>query len=345
MLAYRYHPGVKTLVQEELDRPQPGPNDAVLKVRAAGVCHSDLHVLDGEVGFLKNVFTMGHEVCGELVEMGSEVPSTFKKGALYAVHGPNPCGNCTYCRTGRDNLCNGPGRDYIGLGADGGYTDFIQVPARNIVEVPDGVPPEVAAVATDAVLTPYHAFKTLANLRQGDSVLVVGLGGLGLNGVQIARTLGAHVIACDLREETLHLAKQFGADEVFSAKEIEEKLKNKKVDVVGDFVGSEATFLQAQKLVRPGGMIAAIGLAAAQVPFLPMNSVSLEIRVQGSFWGTSVELAEVLRHIAAGSIRPQVETHALGDINHWIEELRQGRVKSRIALRPGAAEARHPRAA
>lgn len=103
MVAYRYRPGEKTLLKEELDRPTPGPNDALLRVTAAGVCHSDLHALDGEVTFLKNAFTMGHEVCGELIEIGSEVPANiFKMGALYAVHGPNPCGNCNYFGTERN---------------------------------------------------------------------------------------------------------------------------------------------------------------------------------------------------------------------------------------------------
>jgi propanol-preferring alcohol dehydrogenase len=345
MLSFRYHPGEKALVKEEIDRPKPGPNDAILRVRSAGVCHSDLHVLEGEVPFLKNVFTMGHEVCGELVEVGSEVPGTFKKGALYAVHGPNPCGNCNYCRTGRDNLCDSPTRAYIGLGADGGYAEFIKVPARNIVEVPGGVAPEVAAVATDAVLTPWHAFKTLANIRQGDTVLVIGLGGLGMNGMQIARALGAHVIASDMRESSLDMAKQLGADEVFHSKELEEKIKGRKVDVVGDFVGRESTFEQAQKLVRPGGIVSAVGLGSLTVPFMPMIVASYEIRVQGSFRGTSVELKEVLRYIAEGKIRPQVETGELEGVNHWIEELKNGRVRSRMALMPKAGESKQPRAA
>lgn len=346
MLAYRYHPAKKTLVKEELDKPKAGPNDAVLRIRSAGVCHSDLHVLDGEVPFLKNVFTMGHEVCGELVEVGSEVPSySLKKGALYAVHGPNPCGNCDYCRTGRDNLCNSPNRAYVGLGADGGYSEFLKLPARNIVEVPEGVSPEVAAVATDAVLTPWHAFKALANIRQGDMVLVIGLGGLGMNGMQIAHALGAHVIASDLRESSLDMARQLGADEVFHSKELEEKVKGRKIDVVGDFVGRESTFAQAQNLVRPGGIVSAVGLGALQVPFMPMIMASNEVRVQGSFWGTSVELKEVLRYIADGRIRPQVETGKLEDVNHWIDELRNGRVKSRMALTPEAVRAEKPKAA
>jgi propanol-preferring alcohol dehydrogenase len=327
-----------------MEQPTAGPNDAILKVRAAGVCHSDLHVLDGEVPFLKDTFTMGHEVCGELVETGSEVPDTFKEGALYAVHGPNPCGNCHYCRTGRDNLCDSPSRAYIGLGADGGYAEYIKVPARNIVEVPPGVSAEVAAVATDAVLTPWHAFK-LANVRQGDTALVLGLGGLGMNGMQIAHALGAHVIASDMRESSLEMARRLGADEVFHSKELEEKLKGRKIDVVGDFVGVEPTFKQAQSLVRPGGIVSAVGLGALQVPFMPMTIASYEIRVQGSFWGTSVELKEVLQYIAEGRIQPQVETGKLDDVNHWIDELKHGRVKSRMALQPKAVSARLPSAA
>lgn len=345
MQAFRYHPGKKTLIQEEIDKPKAGPNDAILRVRSAGVCHSDLHVLDGEVPFLKNAFTMGHEVCGELVEVGDEVPATFKKGALYAVHGPNPCGNCAYCRTGRDNLCDSPSRAYIGLGADGGYSEFIKVPARNIFEVPAGVSPEVAAVATDAVLTPWHAFKTLANINQGDTVVVIGLGGLGMNGVQIARALGAHVIASDVRESCLEVAQQLGANEVFHSKELEEKLKGHKIDVVGDFVGRESTFKQAQVLVRPGGIVAVVGLGSLTVPLMPMIVAANEIRVQGSFWGTSMELKEVLRYIADGKIRPQVDTGKLEDINHWIDELKHGRVRSRMALLPKAAEAKRPKAA
>jgi alcohol dehydrogenase, propanol-preferring len=345
MLAYRFHPGERTLFKEEVDQPEPGPNDAILRVRSAGVCHSDLHVLDQEVPFLRNAFTMGHEVCGELIKTGSEVPETFKKGALYAVHGPNPCGNCNYCRTGRDNLCDSPSRAYIGLGADGGYADYIKVPARNIAEVPAGVSPEVAAVATDAVLTPWHAFKTLANIRQGDSVLCIGLGGLGMNGMQIAHALGAYVIASDMRETSLEMATQLGADEVFHSRELEEKLKGRKIDVVGDFVGREATFKQAQTLVRPGGIVAAVGLGSLQVPFLPMIIASNEIRVQGSFWGTSVELKQLLRYIADGKIKPQVDTGKLEDVNHWLEELKNGRVRSRMALMPEVAEARQPEAA
>lgn len=345
MLAYRYHPGETRIFKEEMDRPQPGPNDALLRIHAAGICHSDLHVLEGGVTFLKNAFTLGHEVCGELIQTGSAVPEGFKKGALYAVHGPNPCGNCEYCRTGRDNLCDGPDRAYIGLGADGGYTEFLRVPARNLVEVPSGVSAEVAAVSTDAVLTPYHALKTLAQVRHGDTVLAIGLGGLGMNGIQIARELGAHVIASDLRESSLEMARQMGAHEIIHSKDLQEQMKGRKIDVVGDFVGQETTFKQAQTLVRPGGTVLVVGLGSPQVPLMPMIVAAYEIRVQGSFWGTSVELKEVLDWVAQGRIRPQVEAGKLEEIEHWFDELKNGRVQSRIVLKPMAAQATQPKVA
>ncbi|MBI2816181.1 MAG: zinc-binding dehydrogenase [Acidobacteria bacterium] len=336
MFAARYEPGRKSLIVQDIPTPELRPHEVLLKIQAAGICHSDLHVLDGEVPF-PNSFTMGHEGCGQLVEKASEAPADLKIGGTYAVHGPNPCGNCVYCRTGHDNLCNDPGRSWIGLGEDGAYADYLKVAARNVVEVPAGVSPAVAAVATDAVLTPYHAMKTLANIRMEQTVLVLGLGGLGSNGVQIALALGAYVIASDIRDSSLELARTLGAHEVVHAQELDGKVKGKKIDVVADFVGRESTFTQAQMLVRPGGIILLIGLGASNVPLATVAAAGSEIRVQGSFWGTSVELGELLRHIADGKIRPEVETGNLEDVSNWLEELRSGKVRSRMALVPKVA--------
>jgi propanol-preferring alcohol dehydrogenase len=174
-------------------------------------------------------------------------------------------------------------------------------------------------------------------VRSGDTVLVIGLGGLGLNGVQIARALGAHVIASDMRESSLEMARGFGAHEVLHARELVQRLERSKVDIVGDFVGHETTFQQAQSLVKPGGIISVIGLASPRVPLMPMLMATYEIRVLGSFWGTSIELQEVLNAIASGTIRPQVDPGQLEDVNHWMEELKSGRVRSRMALIPKAA--------
>lgn len=333
MFAARYKPGQKTLSIEDVPKPKPGPREVLLKVRAAGICHSDLHVLAGEVGYTHS-FTMGHEGCGEVEEKGSEVKTEFKKGVLYAVHGPNPCGDCSYCRTGYDNLCNGPGRTYIGLGSDGAYADYMVVPARNIVEVPAGISPEVAAVATDAVLTPYHAIKALGEVGTNTKVLVIGLGGLGMNGLQVALALGADVTVSDLRDSSLEMARKLGAKKVINAKELEKQLKPQSFDVVVDFVGRDSTFLQSQTFVRAGGTIVLVGLGSAQVPVVGTPLISYQVRVQGSFWGTHEEMKEIYALIAEGKIKPQVQTAPLKDVNHWLEELEAGKIPSRMALIP-----------
>lgn len=332
MLAARYKPGQKELVMEEVEQPKPGYGEVVLKVAAAGICHSDLHILEGGFPF-PQPFTMGHEGAGTVAAVGEGVQG-LEQGAVYAVHGPNPCGNCTYCREGRDNLCNGPNRAPIGLGMDGAYAEYLKVPARNLIKVPAGVAPAVAAVATDAVLTPYHALKTIAGVRLGDVVLVIGLGGLGLNGVQVAKALGAYVIAVDVVPAKLEMARQLGANEVYEANKASEALKGRLIDVAADFVGIEATASQVQTLVKPGGTIVLVGLGALSFPLINARISPSEIKMLGVFWGTSLELHELLDLIAAGKIQPQVETYPLREVNEGLKKLRQGQVNARLALIP-----------
>ncbi|WP_413586752.1 zinc-binding dehydrogenase [Bdellovibrio sp. HCB274] len=332
MFAARYVPGQKELSLTDVPKPKPGPQDVILKVRAAGICHSDLHVLHGEVPY-KESFTMGHEACGEVVETGSQVTEKFAPGDLYAVHGPNPCGHCNFCRSGHDNLCNDPSRTFIGLGQDGAYAEYMKVPARNIVKVPKGISPEVAAVATDAVLTPYHAIKAMGQVQMGSKVMIIGLGGLGMNGIQIALALGANVTACDLKEPNLEMAKSFGVQTVINSKNLS-VLEPQSYDVVIDFVGLEATFKDAQNFVKPGGTIVLVGLGSATAPVTTASAITYQIRVQGTFWGTHIEMEELYDLIAAGKIKPQVETAPLKEVNHWLHELAEGKIKSRMALIP-----------
>ncbi len=332
MFAARYIPGQKELSLVDVPMPKPGPNDVLLKIKAAGICHSDLHILHGEIPF-PGTFTMGHEACGEVVEKGTAVSESFAAGDLYAVHGPNPCGHCGYCNHGDDNLCNGEGRAYIGLGQDGAYAEYLVVPARNIVKVPKGVSAAVAAVATDAVLTPYHALKTLGHVTKNTKVLMIGLGGLGMNGVQVGVALGAHVTACDLKESNLETAKKFGAQVVINSKDLD-KVTPMSFDLVVDFVGLDKTFLESQKFVKAGGTIVLVGLGSVQVPITTAAMITFQTRVQGSFWGTHKELEEVFDLIADGKIKPQVETAPLKEVNHWLKELSKGNIKSRMALLP-----------
>lgn len=330
MFAARYIPGRTELSIEELPIPEPKEQEVLLKVHAAGICHSDLHILKGEIPFPTS-FTMGHEACGSVVKKGIAVHQEFDEADLYAVHGPNPCGKCSYCRTGFDNLCNSPERAYVGIGQDGAYAEYLVVLDRNLVKVPKNVPAEVAAVATDAVLTPYHAIKTMGKVGMASKVLMIGLGGLGLNGVQVGVALGAEITACDLKPENLELAKKMGAQNV--VKDLS-ALPSMSFDVIIDFVGSDKTFQSAQTLVRAGGKIILVGLASSHVSIATASMITFQVEVLGSFWGTHQELEEIFDLISKGKIKPQVQTAPLKEVNHWLKELEAGHVKSRIALLP-----------
>lgn len=319
----------------ETDVPVPGRGEVLLRVRAAGLCHSDLHIIGDELGGypIPAPLTLGHEVCGEAVDIGGDVVG-IEIGQRYAVFGPVGCGQCRYCRNGRDNLCISSLP--IGIGRDGGYADYVVVPSQALVPVPEGVSDAEAAVATDAVLTTYHALLTVGRLQPGERVAVIGVGGLGLNAVQIARAFGAVVLALDIDEQKLRLAREAGAVEALGSRTLDPQRPplDELPSLVLDCVGSDQTKLLAQQLVARGGRVVIVGLGSVAGPLIGLRVVAEEIAVLGSFWGTRQELATVLDLIARGIIRPRVETQPLEEIAEWVERLRHGEVQGRVALVP-----------
>ncbi len=327
-------PGAFHLV--EVERPEPGYGEVLLRVHASGLCHSDLHIIDGELGenyVLPLPVTLGHEICGDVVECGPGV-SGVEPGRRYAVFGAVGCGACRYCRSGRDNRCTSG--QTIGRRRDGGYADFVVVPARALVPVPDCVTAAEAAVATDAVLTGYHALLTVGRLRPGEGVALIGVGGLGQNAVQIAKAFGAVVLALDKDARKRALARDLGADVVLGPDEVRSgvALLDRPIDLVVDLVGTGQTLLLAQDLVARGGRIVLVGLASTAGTLRISPAARNEVAILGSAWGTCEELATVLDLIARGIIRPRVETYPLEEILTWVERLRAGTVESRIALVP-----------
>ncbi len=332
MQAWRYMGPHRPLERQEIERPQPGPGEVVVRVQAAGVCHSDLHVLDGIAPF-PIPMTLGHEGAGTVEALGTGVTEPAV-GQLVALYGPNACGDCRFCRAGDENLCIvGPA---LGLGADGSYAEFVRCRARSAIPVPRGVGAASAAVATDAVLTPYHALATVAALRPGESAVIIGLGGLGMNAVQIARLLGATVVAVDIAAEKLVQARTAGAHETLDSRDdaAVAALAARLPDLVADFVGIDATVTLAQRLVRPGGRVVLVGLGEATGTLMTFRYGAQQIAALGSFWGTSGELRAVLDLMARGDLRPQVATAPLEEVNDVLEHLRRGTVEGRIALLP-----------
>ncbi|MGE3956011.1 MAG: NAD(P)-dependent alcohol dehydrogenase [Vicinamibacterales bacterium] len=325
----------------EVVRPEPGAGEVLLRVGAAGACHSDLHVLDdpGAMG-MPLPFTLGHEIAGWVHALGAGVTG-FSIGDAVAVYGIVGCGSCPACLDARDNECRVVPPGGIGLGRDGGMAEFVTVPARQLVPI-GSLDVTQAAPLTDAGLTPYHAIRmTNRGLTPGSTCVVIGVGGLGHMAIQILRaTTATRVVAVDTRHEALAHARELGAAEAYLAGGDTAARIRALVGpapggaaVVLDFVGSTPTLDLARSVVSAGGDIAIVGLAGGTLP-VAFGSVPFETRVVLPFWGTRAELAEVIALGQSGLIRAHVETFRLADTASAYDRLRRGEVRGRAVIIP-----------
>jgi alcohol dehydrogenase, propanol-preferring len=324
--------------------PEPGPGEVLVKVGGAGACHSDLHVMDWPAGTLPYdlPFTLGHENAGWIEALGTGVRG-FRNGDAVAVYGPWGCGRCAACRQGRETQCERAaeiGAAGGGLGRDGGMAEYMLVPdARLLVPLGDLDPRDVAPLS-DAALTPYHAIKsTLPLLAPGAWTVVIGVGGLGHMAVGLLRAVSpAQVIAVDVDESKLELARQVGADETIAAGEsaageIRELTHGLGAMVVYDCVGSDETMRLATAVARAGGAVEVIGLAGGTLAF-GFGALPLDCSLTIPYWGSVVELMEVLDLARAGKIRVHVERFALERVADAYASLRAGTLQGRAVITP-----------
>jgi propanol-preferring alcohol dehydrogenase len=322
-------------------QPDPRPGEVLIRVGAAGACHSDLHVIDSPDALgMPLPFTLGHENAGWVEALGPGV-SGFTRGEAVAIYGIVGCGQCIACLEGRDNECRRVAPGGIGLGRDGGMAEFVVAPARQLLPIGD-LDVAQAAPLTDAGLTPYHAINvTRRGLRPGSTCVVIGVGGLGHMAVQIlAATTASTIIAMDLRDDALELARKVGAHHTFRS-DAEAAAKIRELvgpppggaDVVLDFVGAQGTVDLARAVVSIGGDVAIVGLAGGALP-VGFGALPLEVRVTVPFWGTRTELAEVIALARAGRITAHVERFSLGDAAAAYERLRAGKVRGRAVIMP-----------
>ena len=338
MKATRFNGVGKPLTIEDVPEPEVGPTGVLVRISGAGVCHSDLHVIDGEVGTRQKPITLGHENAGIVEAVGSEVKDVAV-GDGVAVFGAWGCGNCRFCEQGEENLCQNP--IYPGIMVDGGWAEKLYVPhSRNLVKL-NGLDPVVAAPLTDAALTPYRAVKkTLSKLAPGRTLAIIGVGGLGHMALQIAQTLApsARLIAIDLSDEKLAMAKELGADVVINAggdvgAEVKAATDGLGADAVIDFVGADATLKSAAASVAVAGKIVVVGIAGGTLPFT-FWEIPLEVEVTTSIWGNRQELKEVLELARLGHITPHIERQPLEAINDVVARLHAGEIKGRVVLTP-----------
>lgn len=348
MRAYRLKGWKSEPAIEEVAEPVPAPGQVVLKVLAAGACHSDLHIMsefDESVGLPWTLpFTLGHENTGVVHALGDGVRG-IEVGQQVAVHGAWGCGTCGRCRDGLENYCENPLEAPVaggggGLGLDGGMADYLLVPdARHLVPLPEGLDAVTAAPLTDAGLTPYHAVRrSTGKLGPTSTAVVIGVGGLGHLAVQILKAVcAARIVAVDKRPEALELAAAMGADETLDVTDAGTAIRagtgGRGADVVLDFVGSAESMALAVTSARTLGDVTVVGIAGGNYPF-GFFTAPYEASLQTTYWGSRSELVEVLELGARGLIRPEVTTFPLERVGEAYEAMRKGTLRGRAVIVP-----------
>jgi propanol-preferring alcohol dehydrogenase len=325
------------LVLEEIDRPQLGNGEVLVQVEACGVCHSDLHVADGDwkqfAGITKRPLVLGHEVAGRVVQIGNDVRD-IKVGDRVGVAWIHwTCGECDFCREGNENLCSK--QKITGLTVDGGFAEFVKAPASHVVKIPDNLTSVEAAPLFCAGVTVYRALKQ-ARITPGQRLAVFGVGGLGHIAIQIGRELGAEVTAVDVTEDKLEFARSLGAARTLNAATdpvVKEMRKKGSAHVVLVTSGSKAAYDMAFYCVRPTGLLLVVGLPANEISFPAIMMAGGEVRIQASAVGTRQDLHEILAMAAAGKVHCQVATRPLAQANDVLEEMRAGKIAGRIVLK------------
>ncbi|KPG87672.1 NAD(P)-dependent alcohol dehydrogenase [Frigoribacterium sp. RIT-PI-h] len=331
----------------EIEKPSPGPGQVLLKVTAAGVCHSDEYVMSlSEEDYTAQGYplplTLGHEGAGVVAELGEGVEH-LQVGDAVAVYGPWGCGRCHQCAQGKENYCVNAAAEGIkppGLGAPGSMAEYMIVDdPRHLVPLGDLDPVENVSL-TDAGLTPYHAIKTsLPKLGAGTYAVVIGTGGLGHVGIQILRALsGAQIIALDVTDEKLELAKHVGAhhtviSDEHAADAIREITGGLGVQAVFDFVGAKPTMATAVAVAAADADVTIVGIGGGTVE-LGFGTVGYDVAVRIPYWGSRSELIEVLDLARAGQIEVATQRYSLDDGPKAYEALAAGTVRGRAVIVP-----------
>ena len=320
-----------------VDVPDIGAGDVRVRVRAAGVCHSDAHYRAGTTPVGKLPLTLGHEVAGEVEDMGGDV-SQFKLGDRVCIHYMISCGSCEQCRGGREQLC--VSGSMVGKDRDGGFAEYIVVPERNAIALPDGVPFEAAAVMMCSSATALHAIYQ-SRLAAGENVAVFGIGGLGASAIQLARIAGAgEIYAVDIRSPKLALAERMGAvpinaEESDPVEQIMHLTKNRGVDVAFEMVGLPATIQHAVGSLAVGGRAVIAGITDQNVEVAPYDQlVRREAEIIGVSDHTVKEIHQLISWygegklsfsdgiISTGPLEENVVNHALDNLDGFGDTIR-----------------------
>jgi NAD+-dependent secondary alcohol dehydrogenase Adh1 len=342
--AARLHAYHEPLRFDEVDEPKvAGPLDVVVRIGAAGLCRTDLHIQEGQWADKTGVelpYTPGHENAGWVHEVGSAVTSV-EVGDTVIVHPFITCGQCAPCRAGDDMHClNG---SFPGIDRDGGFADFLQTSARSVVKLDPSLQPKDIAALADAGLTAIHAVKkAIPVLGPGTRVVVIGAGGLGHIGIQCLKAMTpAEIIVIDPSEPALALAREVGADQTFRVdgthvEKVRELTDDLGAEAIIDFVGEKGAIEDGIAMVRDGGFYYVIGYGE-NIDIPTIDVISREISFIGNLVGTYRDLQELMTLTAQGKVSLHTTTYPLDAINDAMADLDGGRLQGRGILVPAGA--------
>ena len=321
-----------------------GPMDVIVRVAGAGVCRTDLHILEGiwreALGNPKLPYTIGHENAGWIEEVGAGVIG-LSKGDPVILHPQPSCGLCRECRAGNDMHCTG-GAFFPGLdGHDGGYAEYVRTSIRAVVKLAPGTEPAPLAPFADAGITAYHAVKKIApETYPGSTVVVLGIGGLGHFGVQLLKAMStAKVVAVDAQRERLEFARSLGADHAIQSgsdggvRDVLDYTEGRGADIVMDFVGEHGTPERCLQMLRKGGTYSIIGYGGTVAP-TTLDMVFRELKVVGNLVGTYNDLAELMELNHQGKVHIASSTFPLADAAEVLHDLDAGKIVGRAVLIP-----------
>lgn len=325
---------------DDVEIPRIGEGELLVRVRACGVCASNLKYVREPADCITLPHILGHEPAGEVVEVGPNVEG-FAEGDRVCIYIFVTCRTCLYCTTEQEHSCLQQRR--LGHELPGAYAEYLKVPSWNAFKIPEGISYEEAGGIADAMVTSYHAVRTKANVRVGDDVAVMGVGGLGSNAVQLARLAGCRVIAIDITPRKLEFARKIGADETINAQmevvpeRIRAMTKGKGVEVFFDYVGTRDSMKAALHSVRRGGKFVLVGHEPGH-EFQAQTFQELimeEVQVIGSHASARNELQAVLKLIQDGKLRPLIgAVYPLAEANEAHRALEHEEIFGRIVLVP-----------
>ena len=338
MRAARIHEDL-TLRLDQIDDPTPGQGEVLVRIHAAGVCGTDLHILDGMIKPDPYPMTLGHEAAGVVEATGAGV--SLQPGTTVAIYNKIFCGRCEQCLRGRTNICdNEP--EQLGFNRDGGDAEYAVIPEQNAVPVPDGVDLASASVLTCAGMTAIHATR-LSGLRLGDTAVVNGIGGVGILVLQAAAHAGARVIAVADSEEKIQLAKDHGAsdgvlvDTPASYETVAERIRGltdgRGTDVFFELVGTTQTMNAGIRSLAKGGRFVSTGYTDQQIEIHPIEFILPETSLVSTVAAMRLDLQDALSLCAAGALTvPIAATYPIDGIDDALAALRQRAVLGRQVL-------------